>query len=237
MAFYSKVKENYGKAKDKFIDKFFIRGEEYDSDPATDENTAEQQEEEQEDSSYEDEFTPPPYNYSPTEGFEPPEYRYSGSSRSSAGNSSASANSSRGSARSSFTPPAFSASNTFRFNAEANSTPNASGASTERKTTNIYSMSSIRPVNKFKLNSITLSDVYGAKDVALMMMEKDSIIIVSFCDLTEKQKKRATDFLDGARCVTKSMFARLNDNVLVFAPENVELCGDFESQLDFDSIR
>lgn len=107
----------------------------------------------------------------------------------------------------------------------------------EKKTGNIYSMNSIRPVNKFKLNSITLYEIYGAKDVALLMMEKDTIIIVNFSPLTDDQKRRAMDFLDGARCVTNAIFARLDENIIVFVPENVELCGDFQSQVDLDSIR
>ena len=98
-------------------------------------------------------------------------------------------------------------------------------------------MNNIRPVNKFKLNSITLTEIYGAKEVALLMMEKDTIIIVNFSPLTDDQKMRAMDFLDGARCVTNAIFARLNENIIVFVPENVELCGDFQSQVDLESIR
>lgn len=112
-----------------------------------------------------------------------------------------------------------------------------SSASTEKKSGNIYNMSSIRPMNKFKLNSITLNEIYGAKEVALLMMEKDTIIIVNFSPLSDDQKLRAMDFLDGARCVTNAIFARLNENIIVFVPENVELCGDFQSQVDIDSLR
>lgn len=112
-----------------------------------------------------------------------------------------------------------------------------SSASSEKKSGNIYNMNSIRPMNKFKLNSITLYEIYGAKEVALLMMEKDTIIIVNFSPLSDDQKLRAMDFLDGARCVTNAIFARLNENIIVFVPENVELCGDFQSQVDIDSLR
>ncbi len=110
-------------------------------------------------------------------------------------------------------------------------------ASSEKKSGTIYNMNSIRPMNKFKLNSITLYEIYGAKEVALLMMEKDTIIIVNFSPLSDDQKLRAMDFLDGARCVTNAIFARLNENIIVFVPENVELCGDFQSQVDLDSLR
>lgn len=113
----------------------------------------------------------------------------------------------------------------------------AASTSADKKTGTIYNMNSIRPTNKFKLNSITLYEIYGAKEVALLMMEKDTIIIVNFSPLSDDQKLRAMDFLDGARCVTNAIFARLNDNIIVFVPENVELCGDFQSQVDLDSIK
>ena len=58
-------------------------------------------------------------------------------------------------------------------------------------TANIYSMNNARPLNKFKLNSITLNDIYAAKDVALLMMEKDSILIVNFSPLRAPQSPYA----------------------------------------------
>lgn len=119
----------------------------------------------------------------------------------------------------------------------ASATPDFSSASQDKKGGTIYSMSSMRPVNKFKLNSVTLHEIYGAKEVALLMMEKDTIIIVNFSPLSNDQKLRAMDFLDGARCVTNAIFARLDENIIVFVPENVELCGDFQSQVDLDSIK
>ena len=41
---------------------------------------------------------------------------------------------------------------------------------------NIYDMNKARPVNKFKLNSILLRDIYDAKNVATLMMEKDTFL-------------------------------------------------------------
>ena len=114
--------------------------------------------------------------------------------------------------------------------------PSAFSATADKKIGNIYSMNTVKPP-KFKLNSITLTEIYGAKEVAMLMVEKDTIIIVNFSPLSPEDKLRAMDFLDGARCVTNAIFAKLNDHIVVFVPENVELCGDFESQVDFESMR
>ena len=101
---------------------------------------------------------------------------------------------------------------------------------------NIYDMNKVRPVNKFKLNSILLRDIYDAKNVATLMMEKDTIVVVNLSQLTDEQKVRAMDFLDGAKYVTKSLFARFAENICAFVPEGVELYGDFFSQIDLDSF-
>ncbi len=101
---------------------------------------------------------------------------------------------------------------------------------------NIYDMNKARPVNKFKLNSILLRDIYDAKNVATLMMEKDTIVVVNLSQLTDDQKVRAMDFLDGAKYVTKSLFARFAENICAFVPEGVELYGDFFSQIDLDSF-
>ena len=203
--------EFFKNLKDKVNEKLFIRDEEYDEDEIEEqEYTAEPEE-----PVFDSELTPPPYNsysYSPTGGLNAPEYEFS---------------------RNTSTPPA----PEFKFTKTTASPAPEFKASTEKKSSNIYNMNSIRPMNKFKLNSITLNDIYGAKDVALLMMEKDTILIVNFSPLTDEQKLRAMDFLDGARCVTNAIFARLNDNIIVFVPENVELRGDFQSQVDFESIR
>lgn len=104
------------------------------------------------------------------------------------------------------------------------------------KASNIYNMNNARPVNKFKLNSILLRDIYDAKNVASLMMDKDTIIVVNLSMLTEDQKIRAMDFLDGAKFVTKSVFARFAENICAFVPESVELFGDFFSQIDLESF-
>ncbi len=102
---------------------------------------------------------------------------------------------------------------------------------------NIYEMNPVRPAKKFKLNSIMLRDIYDAKNVAALMMEKDTIVVVNLSLLTEEQKVRAMDFLDGAKFVTKSVFARFAENICAFVPETVELFGDFFSQIDMDSFK
>lgn len=202
--------EFFKNLKDKVNDVLFVRDEEYDEE----EEVTEQELPKQPESSLYEEMTPPPYNdysYSPTGGLNAPEYEFS--------KPSASAPEFR------FTKPSSTA-----------SAP-AFKAATEKKSANIYNMNAVRPMNKFKLNSITLNDIYAAKDVALLMMEKDTILLVNFSPLSENQKLRAMDFLDGARCVTNAIFARLNENIIVFVPENVELRGDFQSQVDFESMR
>lgn len=100
---------------------------------------------------------------------------------------------------------------------------------------NIYNFNS-RPANKFKLNSILLRDIYDAKNVAALMVEKDTIVVVNLSCLSDDQKVRAMDFLDGAKFVTKSVFVRFAENICAFVPESVELFGDFFSQVDLDSF-
>lgn len=101
----------------------------------------------------------------------------------------------------------------------------------------IYNMNTARPANKFKLNSILLRDIYDAKNVAELMMEKNTIVVVNLSQLSEEQKIRSMDFLDGAKFVTKSHFARFAENICAFVPDSVELFGDFFSQIDMDSFR
>ena len=200
--------------KDKVNDVLFVRDEEYDEDEEMLEQEYPAQPAEQ--PLYE-EMTPPPYNnysYSPTGGLGVPEYEFSKAKTTT-----------NPTPEFKFTKPASTA-----------SVPEYKIQS-DKKSANIYSMNTVRAANKFKLNSITLNDIYAAKDVALLMMEKDSILLVNFSPLTENQKLRAMDFLDGARCVTNAIFARLNENIIVFVPENVELRGDFQSQVDLESIR
>ncbi len=101
---------------------------------------------------------------------------------------------------------------------------------------NIYNFNNNRPANKFKLNSILLRDIYDAKNVAALMMERDTIVVVNLSYLSDDQKVRAMDFLDGAKYVTKSVFVRFAENICAFVPESVELFGDFFSQVDLDSF-
>lgn len=108
---------------------------------------------------------------------------------------------------------------------------------TPKSGASIYNMNAARPANKFKLNSILLRDIYDAKNVASLMMEKDTIVVVNLSLLTEDQKVRAMDFLDGAKFVTKSVFARFAENICAFVPETVELFGDFFSQVDLESFK
>lgn len=108
-------------------------------------------------------------------------------------------------------------------------------ASKSAQNANIYNFNN-RPANKFKLNSLLLRDIYDAKNVASLMMEKDTIIVVNLSYLSDDQKVRAMDFLDGAKFVTKSVFVRFAENICAFVPESVELFGDFFSQVDLDSF-
>ena len=101
---------------------------------------------------------------------------------------------------------------------------------------NIYNFNNNRASNKFKLNSILLRDIYDAKNVAALMMERDTIVVVNLSYLSDEQKVRAMDFLDGAKYVTKSVFVRFAENICAFVPESVELFGDFFSQVDIDSF-
>lgn len=101
---------------------------------------------------------------------------------------------------------------------------------------NIYNFNNNRATNKFKLNSILLRDIYDAKNVAALMMERDTIVVVNLSYLSDEQKVRAMDFLDGAKYVTKSVFVRFAENICAFVPESVELFGDFFSQVDIDSF-
>ncbi len=109
-------------------------------------------------------------------------------------------------------------------------------APTKAGNANIYNINTARPANKFKLNSILLRDIYDAKNVAALMMERDTIVVVNLSLLTDDQKVRAMDFLDGAKFVTKSVFARFAENICAFVPESVELFGDFFSQIDLESL-
>ena len=99
---------------------------------------------------------------------------------------------------------------------------------------NIYDMNSAksRSSSKFKLTFISLHDIYDAKNVANLMMEKNTIVVVNLSLLSEDQSKRAMDFLDGAKYVTKSVFARFTESICAFIPSDIELHGDFYNQVE-----
>ncbi len=86
--------------------------------------------------------------------------------------------------------------------------------------------------SKHKLTFITLHDFYDAKNVANLMIDKHTIIIVNLALLREDHARRAMDFLDGVKYVTKSVFVRFSDNMCAFIPEDIELHGDFYNQVE-----
>ena len=99
---------------------------------------------------------------------------------------------------------------------------------------NIYDMNSSksRMGSKFKLTFISLHDIYDAKNVANLMMDRNTIVVVNLSLLSEDQSKRAMDFLDGAKYVTKSVFARFTESICAFIPSDIELHGDFYNQVE-----
>ena len=107
-------------------------------------------------------------------------------------------------------------------------------SATTAKTGNIYDMnaSKLRSNSKFKLTFISLHDIYDAKNVANLMMDKNTIVVVNLSLLSEDQSKRAMDFLDGAKYVTKSVFARFTESICAFIPSDIELHGDFYNQVE-----
>ena len=99
---------------------------------------------------------------------------------------------------------------------------------------NLYDMNSskVRSGSKFKLTFISLHDIYDAKNVANLMMDRNTIVVVNLSLLSEDQSKRAMDFLDGAKYVTKSVFARFTESICAFIPSDIELHGDFYNQVE-----
>ncbi len=107
----------------------------------------------------------------------------------------------------------------------------------KQQKSNIYSMgNSAAPQGKFKLNFIALHDIYDAKNVANIMIDQNAMVVVNLGLLSDEQKRRAMDFLDGAKYVTNSMFTRFTENICAFLPETVELHGDFYGQVDLDDF-
>ena len=78
----------------------------------------------------------------------------------------------------------------------------------------------------------SLHDIYDAKNVANLMMDRNTIVVVNLSLLSEDQSKRAMDFLDGAKYVTKSVFARFTESICAFIPSDIELHGDFYNQVE-----
>ena len=107
-------------------------------------------------------------------------------------------------------------------------------ATSSAPASNIYDMNSTksRSGSKFKLTFISLHDIYDAKNVANLMMERNTIVVVNLSLLSEEQSKRAMDFLDGAKYVTKSVFARFTESICAFIPSDIELHGDFYNQVE-----
>ena len=107
-------------------------------------------------------------------------------------------------------------------------------ASQSAPQSNLYDMNSskVRSNSKFKLTFISLHDIYDAKNVANLMMERNTIVVVNLSLLSEDQSKRAMDFLDGAKYVTKSVFARFTESICAFIPSDIELHGDFYNQVE-----
>lgn len=99
---------------------------------------------------------------------------------------------------------------------------------------NLYDINSskARTSSKFRLTFISLHDIYDAKNVANLMMEKNAIVVVNLSLLNEEQSKRAMDFLDGAKYVTKCVFARFTESICAFIPSDIELHGDFYNQVE-----
>lgn len=122
-------------------------------------------------------------------------------------------------------------------NTASSSSASSYAASSSKNNGNIYNMNTVKQQNKYKLNSILLRDIYDAKNVASLMIDKDTIVVVNLSLLTDAQKVRAMDFLDGVKYVTKSVFARFTENICTFVPEGVELYGDFFSQIDIESFK
>ena len=99
---------------------------------------------------------------------------------------------------------------------------------------NLYDINSsrTRSGSKFKLTFISLHDIYDSKNVANLMMDRNTIVVVNLSLLSEDQSKRAMDFLDGAKYVTKSVFARFTESICAFIPSDIELSGDFYNQVE-----
>lgn len=107
-------------------------------------------------------------------------------------------------------------------------------AETKGSSPRLYDINSAKrhSSSKCKLSFISLHDIYDAKNVANLMMDKSSIVVVNISLLSEDEKKRAMDFLDGAKYVTQCVFARFTETICAFIPADIELHGDFYNQVE-----
>ncbi len=90
--------------------------------------------------------------------------------------------------------------------------------------------------SKFKLSFITLQDMYDAKNVANLMMDNDTIVVVNIDNLSQRDKRRAMDFLDGAKYVAKSVHVQFTKTMYAYIPDDIELHGDFCDQVEITSF-
>ncbi len=103
-------------------------------------------------------------------------------------------------------------------------------------TPNLYDIKAASKSPKFKLSFISLQDIYDVKNVAHLMMQKDTIIVVNISYLDDELRRRAMDFLDGAKYVSKTVFARFSETMCAFIPADIELSGDFYGQVEIASF-
>ncbi len=105
---------------------------------------------------------------------------------------------------------------------------------TSKRSANIYNMNSTQKfAPKFSLYFLTLNDMYDAKNVADRIIDKNTLVIINLANLTDEQRIRAMDFLDGAKYVAKCIYTQLTEDVYAYIPGDVELHGDFLDQVDF----
>ena len=86
--------------------------------------------------------------------------------------------------------------------------------------------------SKYKLSFLSIQDWYDVKNVANLMIDKKTIIIVNLALLREDYVRRAMDFLDGVKYVSKSVYVNFSDTICAFIPEDIELHGDFYNQVE-----
>ena len=73
----------------------------------------------------------------------------------------------------------------------------------------------------------------NAKNVADKIVDKNTIVLISLAKLSDDQRVRAMDFLDGAKYVAKCIYSQLTEDIYAYIPGEIELEGDFLDQVDF----